>query len=70
VTRMRALCPSCGFHHEVVRVLEDGFGEARKDIYQVAPLESCERSWLSDKELFEARARFGQDVIVQDDDTE
>ncbi|WP_437487086.1 hypothetical protein [Sorangium sp. So ce1014] len=65
---MRALCPSCGFHHEVVRVLEDGHGEERKDVYQVAPLVSCERTWISDKELLEARARFGQDVVVPDDD--
>jgi hypothetical protein len=64
---MRALCPSCGLHHEVVRVLDDGFGESRKDVYQIAPLENCSRSWLSDKELFEARARFGEDAIVQED---
>jgi len=64
---MRALCPSCGLHHEVVRVLDEGFGDNRKDVYQIAPLESCARSWLSDKELFEARARFGQDAIVQED---
>ena len=68
--RMRALCPSCGFHHEIVRILEDGVGDDRKDVYQVAPLEVCTRSWLSDKELFEARARFGQDAIIQDDDFE
>jgi hypothetical protein len=65
---MRALCPSCGLHHEVVRILEDGFGEARKDVYQIAPLESCTRSWLSDREILEARARFDQEAIVQDDD--
>jgi hypothetical protein len=65
---MRALCPSCGYHHEVVRVLEDGFGEARKDVYQVAPLEECTRSWLSDRDVLEARARFGQEEIVPDDD--
>ncbi|MFT3768551.1 MAG: hypothetical protein QM820_24150 [Minicystis sp.] len=65
---MRALCPSCGFHHEVVRVLDDGAGEERKDVYQVVPLESCTRSWLSDKDILEARARFGQDSIVEDED--
>jgi hypothetical protein len=65
---MRALCPSCGFHHEVVRVLEDGVDESRKDVYQVAPLESCARTWLSDKEILEARARFGQDAIIQEED--
>jgi hypothetical protein len=64
---MRALCPSCGFHHEVVRVLEDGFGENRKDVYQIAPLESCSRSWLSDKELLEARVRFDQEAIIADE---
>ena len=61
---MRALCPACGFHHEVVRVLEDGHGESCKDIYQLAPLEGCERSWLSDREILEAQARFGQEAIV------
>ena len=65
---MRALCPSCGFHHEVVRILEDGTGESRKDVYQVGPLESCTRTWLSDKDILEARARFGQDAIIQEED--
>jgi hypothetical protein len=65
---MRALCPSCGLHHEVVRVLDDGFGEERKDIYQIAPLEGCTRSWMTDKELLEARARFDQEAIIQDED--
>ena len=64
---MRVLCPSCGLHHEVVRLLEDGFGETRKDVYQIAPLESCARTWLSDKDLLEARARFGVEAIVQDE---
>jgi len=67
---MRALCPQCGLHHEVVRVLEDGFGEQRKDVYQVAPLESCKVAWLSDQQLLEARAKFGLEAIVQDDDFE
>jgi hypothetical protein len=61
---MRALCPTCGLHHEVVRVLEDGHGEEHKDVYQLAPLEGCERSWISDTDLLEARAKFGQDAIV------
>ncbi len=64
---MRALCPSCGSHHEVVRILEDGFGENRKDVYQLAPLESCPRSWLSDRELLEARVRFDQEAIIADE---
>ena len=67
---MRALCPSCGLHHEVVRVLEDGHGEERKDIYQVAPLENCQRSWMSDRDILDARAKFGQDAIIQDDEPE
>ena len=65
---MRALCPACGFHHEVVRVLEDGYGESRRDIYQVASLEECERTWIADKEVLEAQARFGQEPIIVDDD--
>lgn len=65
---MRVLCPSCGFHHEVVRVLDEGAGESRKDVYQVAPLGECGRTWLSDADVFEARARFEQDPILQDDD--
>jgi len=65
---MRALCPSCGFHHEVVRVLEEGHGDLRKDLYQVAPLEACERTWITDRELLEATARFEIEAIIQDED--
>jgi hypothetical protein len=65
---MRALCPSCGLHHEVVRILDDGFGDERKDVYQIAPLEECSRTWLADADLLDARARFDQDAILQDDD--
>ena len=65
---MRALCPSCGEHHEVVRVLDDGHGEQRKDVYQVAPLASCTRSWISDRDILDARAKFGQDAILEDED--
>ncbi len=64
---MRALCPSCGFHHEVVRVLDDGAGDDRRDVYQIAPLESCTRTWLSDKDILEARARFDVEAIIQDE---
>ena len=41
----------------------------RKDVYQVAPLEECTRTWLTDSDLLEARARFDQDAIVQDETT-
>ncbi len=67
---MRALCPTCGLHHEVVRVLDDGHGESRKDVYQVAPLEECQRSWMSESDLLEARARFGQEALIQDEEDE
>jgi len=67
---MRALCPACGLHHQVVRSLEDGTGDDRRDIYQVEALEECTRTWLSDKDILEARARFGEDAIIQDDDME
>jgi hypothetical protein len=67
---MRALCPSCGLHHEVVRVLEDGPADEGKDVYQVAPLENCTRSWMSDRDILDARAKYGQDAIIQDDDPE
>ena len=65
---MRALCPSCGLHHEVVRILEDSVGDERKDVYQVAPLEECTGTWLADADLLEARSRFDQDAIVPDED--
>jgi hypothetical protein len=65
---MRALCPSCGLHHEVVRVLEEGFGDQHKDVYQIAPLEECTRTWMTDQDLLEARARFDQEAIIQDED--
>jgi hypothetical protein len=67
---MLVLCSSCGFHHEVVRVLEDGIGDERKDVYQIAPLEECARTWLSDREILEAHARFGQEAIVSEEDDE
>ena len=67
---MRALCPQCGVHHEVVRVLDDGFGERRKDVYQVAPLATCQVGWLSDQQLLEARAKYDQEAIIEDDDFE
>ena len=65
---MHALCSTCGLYHEVVRVLDDGHGDGRRDVYQVAPLEACERSWLSDSDLLEAHARFGQEAIVDGDE--
>jgi hypothetical protein len=65
---MRALCPACGFHHEVVRVLEDGHGESRRDVYEVAPLEECDRRWLTETDVLDAHARFGVEAIIQDDD--
>lgn len=49
-------------------MLEEGTEEDRRDIYQVAPLETCTRTWMTEKDLFEARARFGQDVIIADED--
>lgn len=39
-------------------------------MYQVAPLVTCDRSWLTDQEILEARARFGQDAIVEDDEAD
>ena len=41
-------------------------GEGRADVYQIAPLATCDRSWLSDKEVLEARARYGDDPIIDD----
>lgn len=67
---MGALCPSCGQYHEVVRTLEDGHGDLRRDIYQVSPLSTCERTWISDKELLEASARFGMEAMQPDFDME
>lgn len=67
---MGALCPTCGRYHEVVRTVEDGHGDLRKDIYQVTPLESCDRTWISDKELLEASARFGYEAVLPDVDAE
>jgi hypothetical protein len=65
---MRALCPECGLHHEVVRVLDEGGGEASRDVYQVAALAECKRTWLSDRDVLEARARFGEDAIIEEDE--
>lgn len=65
---MKALCPSCGVYHEVIRSLEDGFGDDRTMVYEIAPLETCTRSWLSQKDLTEAAARFDQDTLIDDAD--
>ncbi len=64
---MRVLCPDCGFHHEVVRVLEDGDGESRRDVFETAPVEECSRQWITDSEVLDARARFGAEAIIEDD---
>lgn len=37
-------------------------------MYQVAALVGCDRTWLSDKDVLEAQARFGQEAIVPDED--
>lgn len=63
---MRALCPTCGMHHEVVRILDDPSIEERQAMYQVAPLQTCDRSWLSDRDVLDARAQFGLEAIVTD----
>ncbi len=47
--------------------MDDGAGEAGRDVYEVAPLGECSRTWLSDSDLFEARARFGEEAILDDD---
>jgi hypothetical protein len=65
---MRALCPSCGGHHEVSQVLSLGVGEVHRDVYQVVPIEGCSRAYITDKDLLEARARFDVEAIVPDDD--
>jgi len=67
---MRALCPDCGLHHEVVRVLEDGDGESRHDVFETAPSEECTRRWLTEYDVLDARARFGGEAIIQEDDDE
>ncbi len=51
-------------------MLDEGFGDNHKDVYQVAPLESCTRSWLSDKDLLEARVRFDVEAVIPDDTDE
>ena len=49
-------------------MLEDGVRDEAKDVYQVAPLAECTRTWLSESEVLEARARFNLEAIVQDED--
>jgi hypothetical protein len=65
---MRALCPECGERHAVVHVHEEDAGDARKDVFQVAPLGGCDRTWLTEADLLEASARFEQEAITDDDD--
>ncbi len=65
---MRALCPTCGGHHEVVQVLDLAIADAHQDVYQVAPVEGCSRSYITDRELLEARSRFDVEAVIPDDD--
>jgi hypothetical protein len=76
---VRALCPDCGEHHDVVRVLDhqtnphsrsvdEAEGASHKDVYQVAPLGGCGRTWITEADLLEARARFDQDAIIAEED--
>jgi hypothetical protein len=51
-------------------LLEDGHGEKGRDIYQVSPLSTCERTWISDRELLEASARFGMEAMLPDVDAD
>ena len=38
-------------------MLDDGSQAAPTDVYQVAPLEVCSHSWLSDRDVLMAHAR-------------
>ena len=61
---MRALCPDCGFYHQVIRELEDG----PRDVFGVAPLGECQRAWLQEPDLRLAEARFEQPAILEEED--
>ncbi len=63
---MRALCPTCGLYHDVVRILEDHSGETTREVFDVAPLEECPSAFITEENLLEAHARFGQDPILRD----
>lgn len=65
---MGALCPSCGQYHEVIRTLEEGQGDSGNEVFQVSSLAMCERTWMSDKDLLEASARFGMEAMLPDSD--
>jgi hypothetical protein len=65
---MRALCPDCGFHHEVIRVLEDPDSESHREVYETAPFDECTRRWMSDTDVLDAHARFGTEAIIEDDE--
>ncbi len=65
---MRVLCPSCGFHHPVLRVVEDPSGDQRRNAYQVEPLEGCDRTWLTDQDVLKASTRFAIPPVTDDDE--
>jgi hypothetical protein len=48
--------------------MEEGFDEVQKTIYRLAPRELCTRPWLSEKDLAEAAARFGEEPLITDAD--
>ena len=67
---MRLLCPRCGLHHEVVRVLDDGHDERRPGVYQVAPLPDCPETSLSEGDMLEAAALHGEEALLHEDTDE
>jgi hypothetical protein len=49
-------------------VLEEGHGDSLRDVYQVAPNGECPQTWLSDRDILDAQARFDQEPILHDED--
>lgn len=49
-------------------MLDDGHGEERKDVYQVAPNGECETTWLTERDILDAAARFEQEAILHEED--
>lgn len=67
---MRVLCPSCGEHHLVTRVLEDERAELTREVFLVATLGTCPIEVISEEQIREAMARFDREPWVDEDDDE
>ncbi|MFO0661122.1 MAG: hypothetical protein U0165_15010 [Polyangiaceae bacterium] len=65
---MWVLCPACGEHHVVTRILEDEREELTREVFIVAPLAECSMEIISEAQIRDAAARFDREPWIDDDE--